>query len=421
MASRNPALLVAAGTRARLELARGIAADVVRGNKPGPLVWLWATRGADDPALQQALCELRDALDPTALRGAIGFLVDGFAPPLERDPYARAPLVRKLSDGASAIVLLRGCDAGERVALHAEMLEDASDRRIARAFGPLVVPSPTVLNRDLLSAPAAWLIAGEVGRVDRAVTDRVREALRTGLSALSEKGMELPGILARVVVDVPAPQPGLVEPLVTIGAWVRRGTPIASVGSLGLVGRQLARAPLSGVVLRLRAGRVMQGRSATVGAIAKLSRAPQGPRVEHEVGWCELVDLPDLGVLGLPAKIDTGARTSALHVTSMRQVGKSASGRALYEIEVPAGEHSAARKARVEIVEQAVVRDSGGHAEKRLVIETGLQLGARLRTVRVSLADRGDMRFPMLVGRTALDEATRIAPAAEFVTRPRTR
>ena len=420
MASRNPALLVAAGTRARLELSRGLAADVVRGTRPGPLVWLWATRGSEDPALQQALCELRDSLDSPSLRGAVGFLVEGFAPPLERDPYARAALVRRLSDGAAAVVLLRGCDAGERVALHAEGLADATDRRIARAFAPLVVPSTRVLNRDVLSAPTTWLVAGELGRVDRAVTDRVREALRMGLVALTEKRKDLPGVLLREVVDVPPPQPGLVEPLVEIGAWVRRGTPIASVGPLGLAGRQLARAPLSGLVLRLRQGRVADA-VAPIATIAKLAQAPLGRRAEHEVGWCELVDLPDLGVLGLPAKIDTGARTSALHVSSMRAAGKSPSGRAIYEIEVPAGERSPARKARVEVVEQAVVRDSGGHAEKRLVIETGLQLGARLRTVRVSLADRGDMRFPMLVGRTALDEATRIAPAAEFLTRPRTR
>ncbi len=419
MAAHSPALVVAAGTRARLELARGIAADVVRGVRPGPLAWLWVTRGAEDPALQQAVCELRDSLDPSALRGTVGFLVDGPAPPLERDPYARAPLVRKIVEGASAVVLLRGSKVGERVALHAEAdLADASDRRLARAFAPLVVQGTTVLNRDLLSAPTTWLVAGEASRVDRAVSDRVREALWSGLIALAEKRRDVAGTVVRVLEDVATAQAGVVEPLVAIGTWVRRGTPIASVGPLGLSGRQLVRAPLSGVVLRQRSGRIIPGPVAT---LAKLGQAPHAPRIEHEVGWCELVDLPDLGVRGLPAKIDTGARSSALHVSSMRPVGKSASGRALYEIELPAGDDSPVRRARVEIVEQSMVRDSGGHEERRLVIETGLQLGARLRTVRVSLADRGDMRFPMLVGRTALDEATRIAPAAEFLTRPRRR
>ena len=419
MTAHSPALVVAAGTRARLELARGIAADVVRGTRPGPLVWFWLTRGAEDPALQQAVCELRDSLDPSSLRGTVGFLVDGPPPPLERDPYARAPLVRKIVEGAAAVVLLRGSTSGERVALHAEAdLADASDRRLARAFAPLVLPGTIVLNRDLLSAPTAWLVAGEAGRVDRAVSDRVREALRSGLVALGGKRKDASGSVVRVLEDVATPQAGVAEPLVAIGTWVRRGTPIASVGPLGLAGRQLVRASLSGVVVRQRSGRVTPGAIAT---IAKLGRAPHVPRAEHEVGWCELVDLPDLGVRGLPAKIDTGARSSALHVSSMRAVGKSASGRALYEIELPAGEDTPVHMVRVEIVEQSTVRDSGGHEEHRLVVETGLQLGARLRTVRVSLTDRGDMRFPMLVGRTALDEATRIAPAAEFLTRSRRR
>lgn len=139
-----------------------------------------------------------------------------------------------------------------------------------------------------------------------------------------------------------------------------------------------------------------------------------------EVGWCELVDLPELGVTRLPAKIDTGARTSALHLHGFRMIGRER-GRSIWEIEVPAGDGGRTNrtvKARVEVVEQATVRDSGGHSERRAVIETTLCLGDRVRRVRVSLTDRGDMRFPMLVGRTALDGAVRIDPSRRFLTRP---
>ena len=54
------------------------------------------------------------------------------------------------------------------------------------------------------------------------------------------------------------------------------------------------------------------------------------------------------------------------------------------------------------VVEYAHVKDSGGHTERRPVIETLLRMGDRGWRVRVTLTDRGDMRFPMLVGRTAL-------------------
>jgi hypothetical protein len=58
----------------------------------------------------------------------------------------------------------------------------------------------------------------------------------------------------------------------------------------------------------------------------------------------------------------------------------------------------------VVVVEYVTVRDSGGHAERRPVIETTLVLGVLRKKVRVTLTDRGDMLFPMLVGRTAVGD-----------------
>ena len=423
IAPRNPALLVAAGTRARLELTRGVAADVVRGATPGPTVWLWATRGSEDPSLQQALAELRDELDPAQTRGAVGMLVDGPAPPLARETYAHAPLVRSMMFEATGAVLLCGAPVGETVAAHAACdPDDARDRRLARSIGiGLVAPAVQLppVNRGLLAAPATWLVAGEAGRFDRATCDRVRVGLLALLHAVGVAPAYSPRPRAAVVrglVTLPLPTPGLVEPLVACGQWVRRNMPVASVGPLGHAGRQLVRAPHAGIVLRQRSGQLIAGNVATLAPLP--AALPEAPR-DHELGWCELVDLPDLGVSGLPAKIDTGARTSALHVSSRRPIGRSGSGRPLYEIEVPAGGADGTVRARVEVVEQATIRDSGGHDEKRLVIETALRLGDHLRTVRLSLTDRGDMKFPMLVGRTALDGRTRIDPTREFLTRPK--
>jgi hypothetical protein len=59
---------------------------------------------------------------------------------------------------------------------------------------------------------------------------------------------------------------------------------------------------------------------------------------------------------------------------------------------------------RVPLVDHVVVRDSGGHAERRPLIETTLVLGTMRRRARVTLTDRGDMQFPMLVGRSALGD-----------------
>jgi hypothetical protein len=146
------------------------------------------------------------------------------------------------------------------------------------------------------------------------------------------------------------------------------------------------------------------------------TQSSTGARVV-DIGWCERVALPELGVPRLKAKIDTGARTSALHVVSMRPYGHTPDGRPILDVEIPSGARGRTRSVRVEIREFTQVRDSGGHAERRPVVETLLVIGGHSRRVRVSLTDRGDMLFPMLVGRTALPAEFRIHPNKRFLLR----
>jgi len=386
-------------------------------------------RGAEDPSLQQALGELRDALDPSLLHGAVGLLLDGPPPPLGREAYPQAAVARAIAQDAAALVLATGAPVGQRATPHAACeLDEPRDRRLARELAlPFVCSAlvQPVLNRTLLGAPLAWLVAGESDRIERTAIDTAREALSSLLSSRGLLAGERPAIrssLIRQLVSVELPRPGLVELAVEPGALVRRGAPLGAVGTPGSAEREPLLAPLSGVVLHTRTGHLLDGTIALVGRLPAASTPAPLPPSLDELGWCELVDLPDLGIGSLPAKIDSGARSSALHVHKKRLVGRGERGRAIYEIEVPAGE-SGTRGARtittrVEVVEQSVVRDSGGHSERRLVIETRLLIGTRLRRVRVTLTDRGDMRFPMLVGRTALDARTRIDPTRTFLTRP---
>jgi len=94
------------------------------------------------------------------------------------------------------------------------------------------------------------------------------------------------------------------------------------------------------------------------------------------------------------------------------------SGRTMLELHLPSGRTTGRGRgsvARVVVEETLVVRDSGGHAERRPVIETTLVIGGVKRRIRVTLTDRGDMLFPMLVGRTALGETFLIDPAARHL------
>lgn len=135
------------------------------------------------------------------------------------------------------------------------------------------------------------------------------------------------------------------------------------------------------------------------------------------LGWTERVNLPDLGLAQIAAKIDTGARTSALHILSMRPAlvapASAVRGARLSEsrdrlLVV------LARGATIEIdVEDWVfVRDTSGRRERRPVVVTTLHIGRMRRTIRLGLTDRGDMRYPLLVGRTALPPGTLVDPNA---------
>lgn len=120
------------------------------------------------------------------------------------------------------------------------------------------------------------------------------------------------------------------------------------------------------------------------------------------LGWREWVGLPQLGVGHLQAKVDTGAKTSALHayyVTPYEQDGQPWVRFGLHPTQED-GLSCIECSAPVKDVRR--VTDSGGHSEERYVIETSLRLLGEDIPVEVTLTDRTSMRFRMLLGRSAL-------------------
>ncbi len=120
------------------------------------------------------------------------------------------------------------------------------------------------------------------------------------------------------------------------------------------------------------------------------------------VGWREWVGLPQLHIPALRAKVDTGARTSALHAVDATPLTLDRTPCVSFAIPeeqiegVPTVFHTAAVRDRRE------VKNSGGNIEERFVIAALVQVGTRSFTVEVTLTDRSDMGFPMLLGRNAL-------------------
>ncbi len=123
------------------------------------------------------------------------------------------------------------------------------------------------------------------------------------------------------------------------------------------------------------------------------------------IGWKEYVALPELGVPSCKAKVDTGARTSSLHVASLRTVAELAGGQADLEIVLAPDRRRPERRitARVRQLARIGVTDSGGHREIRPVIETLVVLGPVEKRIRITLTDRSTMLFRMILGRKALE------------------
>ena len=116
------------------------------------------------------------------------------------------------------------------------------------------------------------------------------------------------------------------------------------------------------------------------------------------VGWRELVSLPKLGLFGIPAKIDTGARTSSLHAHVLEDFLRDGERFVRFAVDW-GGERHFCEAIHVDV---RGITSSNGDKQTRFVIKTPLTIGNLRFRAEISLADRSQMQFPMLIGRTAL-------------------
>ena len=130
---------------------------------------------------------------------------------------------------------------------------------------------------------------------------------------------------------------------------------------------------------------------------------PAQPAVDPQVaGWREWISLPGLDVAWIKAKLDTGARTSSLHAWDIEEFERD--GEAWLRYTVLPWQASDEDQLRLEspLHDQRAVRSSSGHAEERHVVTMEIRLLDRVVTAEVTLTNRDDMGFRMLVGREAL-------------------
>jgi hypothetical protein len=117
------------------------------------------------------------------------------------------------------------------------------------------------------------------------------------------------------------------------------------------------------------------------------------------VGWREWVGLPDLGIVRIAAKMDTGARTSALHADSLKPLTRH--GVAFIRFDVT-GEDEKTPWHELPLLGRRSVRSSNGESEMRYVVAMRLRVGGEEWVIDVTLTNRERMEMPMLIGREAL-------------------
>jgi ribosomal protein S6--L-glutamate ligase len=133
------------------------------------------------------------------------------------------------------------------------------------------------------------------------------------------------------------------------------------------------------------------------------------------LGWEEWVMLPELGLGAIKAKVDTGARTSALHAFYVEPFGPARTRKVRFGVHPLPRRDDIAIECTARLVDRREVRSSNGEREQRYVIETPIRIGDRVWRIEVTLANRNMMVYRMLLGRQAIPRDGLVKPSASFL------
>lgn len=133
------------------------------------------------------------------------------------------------------------------------------------------------------------------------------------------------------------------------------------------------------------------------------------------IGRLESISLPDLAITDLPVRVDTGAKTSSLHVDNITKIVKNGKPCVTFDIHPDAHNVNSVINCSAPISDIRKIKSSNGNVEQRYVIETTVILGAETWPIEITLTDRSDMSYLMLFGREAIGKRFLVDPSKVFI------
>jgi len=133
------------------------------------------------------------------------------------------------------------------------------------------------------------------------------------------------------------------------------------------------------------------------------------------VGSLETCALPDLGITDLQVRVDTGAKTSSLHVDNVKKFTKEGKTWVKFDIHPDVYNVETVTHCESALHDIRSIKSSNGNSEKRFVIKTPLKMGDRSWSIEVTLTNRADMTYLMLLGREGMKDHILVDPSKTFM------
>jgi ribosomal protein S6--L-glutamate ligase len=142
---------------------------------------------------------------------------------------------------------------------------------------------------------------------------------------------------------------------------------------------------------------------------------PSFPHAKFPLGWEEWISLTDLSLPAIKAKVDTGARTSALHALRIEPFGTEAKPQVRFIMHPDPDDPSIEVVCSAQVKDKRMVTSSNGHQELRYVIESMAKIGDKVMPIEISLTNRETMGYRMLLGRSAIADDMSVRPTESFL------